>query len=324
MGLVRVIEGGALTTVQDLGRFGYQGSGIPVSGPMDRSALYLANAALGSPEGSPGLECTLSGPVLQLDSDELLCITGGELGVTLDGYPCPMWRPVPVRKNSVLSFSGPKKGLRSYICFKGGIRCPAVLGSSSTLLVASLGGIEGRELRAGDVFLTGGQSGSLPREADREIPAHLRTSVIEGCTEVRVLPGPQDNIFGPGARETFLASEYTVTSRADRMGYLLSGPPVPAEGLQAGYSRGIPLGGIQIDGQGLPIVALSDRQTVGGYPQIAVVISADMDLFAQLKPGDRIRFNAVTLDAAQEMWRQKILAMRQFKEKALHFWKASF
>ncbi|MFZ5634391.1 MAG: biotin-dependent carboxyltransferase family protein [Bacillota bacterium] len=315
IGRVKVVDGGALTTVQDLGRPGYQSYGVPPGGAMDAAAFLLGNIALGNPENSPGLECTVVGPELEMEEDEIICITGGDLGPTLDGDPCPMWRTLQVRKGSVLRFRGLKSGCRAYVTFAGGIVCPPVLGSASTFLRASMGGLSGRELRAGDVFFV---DSSRPEKREVVIPPRIRP-VIDPNPEVRVLPGPQENLFSRQAMDVFLTSGYRVGVQADRMGYRLAGPAVESSHNLSVYSRGIPLGGIQIDGEGAPIVALKDRQTVGGYPQIATVISADVDIFAQLKPGDGMQFKAVFLPEAHACYRDKMEGIRRFKETVAVF-----
>ncbi|MCL6448171.1 MAG: biotin-dependent carboxyltransferase family protein [Armatimonadetes bacterium] len=316
MGTVKVIDGGALTTIQDLGRFGYQSYGVPQSGAMDSFAFSLGNIALGNPENTPGLECTVSGPVLEMQSDEILCITGGDMGATVNGDPCPMWRTVHVKKGSVLSFQGLKSGCRTYICFRGGIRCPFVLGSASTFLKASMGGLDGRELRSGDfLFIEGGPAGYK----EVAVPHAVRAGIVNS-PEIRVLMGPQDDLFSAGAVATFLGSQYQVGVQADRMGYRLSGPAVKCGDTLSVFSQGTPLGGIQIDGEGVPIVLLRDRQTVGGYPVIATVISVDVDLFAQLKPGDMVRFAPVSLQEAATLYKERLRVKNEFREATRCVW----
>lgn len=316
MGTVKVIDGGALTTIQDLGRFGYLSCGVPQSGAMDSFAFSLGNIALGNPENYPGLECTVSGPVLEMQEDETLCITGGDLGATVNGDPCPMWRTVRVKKGSILRFQGLKSGCRTYICFKGGIRCPSVLGSASTFLKASMGGLDGRELRPGDILsIEGGPAGYK----ELAVPHDLMAGIVSG-REIRVIMGPRDDLFSPRAVDVFLRSQYRVGVQADRMGCRLSGPAVECGDALSVFSQGTPLGGIQIDGEGVPIVLLRDRQTVGGYPVIATVISVDVDLFAQLKPGDTVRFTPVGLPEAAALYKERLRVKNQFKEAACRVW----
>ncbi|MHB8917529.1 MAG: 5-oxoprolinase subunit C family protein [Desulfocucumaceae bacterium] len=311
IGTVKVIDGGALTTIQDLGRFGYQAYGVPQSGAMDGCAFRLGNIALGNPENSPGLECTVAGPVLEMQDDQILCITGADMGASLDGTPCPMWRTVFAGKGSVLRFQGLKSGCRAYINFGGGISCPPVLGSASTFLMASIGGMGGRELRAGDSLTTGGGTADFK---DIAIPEDMRPGAGCNIQQIRVLTGPGDQLFSRQAVDVFLESRYHVSGRADRMGYRLSGPAVKNDNTLSVFSQGMPLGGVQVDGDGVPIVLLRDRQTVGGYPVIATVISVDVDLFAQLKPGDGVSFRAVTLPEAVALYRERQNRIELFKK----------
>lgn len=316
MGTVKVIDGGALTTIQDLGRFGYQSYGVPQSGAMDSFAFSLGNIALGNPENCPGLECTVSGPALEMQDDEILCITGGDMGATVNGDPCPMWRTVHVKKGSVLRFQGLKSGCRTYICFRGGIRCPSVLGSASTFLKASMGGLDGRELRPGDfLFIEGGPAGYK----ELAVPYALRADIVNS-REIRVLMGPQDDLFSARTVGDFLRSQYRVGVQADRMGCRLSGPAVKCGGTLSVFSQGTPLGGIQIDGEGVPIVLLRDRQTVGGYPVIATVISVDVDLFAQLKPGDIVHFTPVSQPEAAALYKDRLCVKNRFRKAAGRLW----
>ena len=315
MGTMRVIEGGALTTIQDLGRMGYQSYGVPQSGALDFYSFSLGNSVLGNPLNTPGLECTVVGPVLEFLSDEVICITGADLGATIDGQPCPMWQTVRVNKGSVLSFQGLKWGCRAYLCIRGGIVCPSVLGSASTFVKASLGGFQGRALKAGDLLLLGG----FDEFRELAVPEELRINPV-GETEVRVVVGPQEHLFDLPVVDLFLHSKYRVGLQADRMGYRLEGPAVLTDNTLSAFSQGMPLGGIQIDGRGSPTVLLRDRQTVGGYPVIATVIQADVDLFAQLKPGDQILFTPIAMSRATELYRERLNTLRGFREISKALW----
>ncbi len=309
MGNIRVIDGGPLTTIQDLGRYGFQNKGVPTSGAMDPFSFQLANIALGNPEGTPGLECTLPGLKIEFMEDEYICITGSNLTPVVDGRPCPMWKAIKINKGSILSLSGLEWGCRAYICFSGGLICPPVMSSTSTLLSAGLGGFKGRAIRAGDVLAV---DSKLPGY-EAEVPGELRVDV-DGFHEIRVIMGPGDYLFSPEAIELFLNSEYRIGMKCDRMGCHLEGPPIDNKGGLLHYSQGMPLGGIQVSGEGLPIVLLRDRQTVGGYPLIATVISVDTWLFAHFKPGDRIRFKSITVSNAEGIYRKKIEQFKAFAQ----------
>lgn len=306
MGRVKVIKGGIMTTIQDLGRFGYQSWGVPQSGAMDTSAFSLGNIALGNSTNAPGLECTIDGPTLKMEDDAVLCITGADMSPTIDGRPCPLWQTVYVPQGAILEFQRLRSGCRSYINFRGGLINPLILGSASAFFKEA-----GRQkVKSGDVLLTGNSPGG-PVEV--VIPEELR-NIPFGNQVIRALPGPQDNLFNQEAQRVFWTSEFQVSEQANRMGYRLVGPAIKSENTLSVLSQGIPLGAIQVDGEGTPIVLLRDRQTVGGYPVIATVITVDVDLFAQLKPGDTLHFKPVMLEQAVGLLQERTNQMKAFQK----------
>lgn len=297
---VFVHRGGPLTTVQDLGRPGYQRFGIPPSGALDEFAFRMANALVGNPDGSAALECTVGGLSLEFKDPMRIAITGGGLDPALDGGPCPMWEEIYVTAGSTLTLRRPKTGCRAYIAFQGGLAVPVVLGSRSTYVGARLGGFRGRRLEAGDVLpVYGGFGPDGGRESFRKLPYSLRPR-YEPEVMIRVILGPQDSLFQPETLTAFAVSIYQVTHLADRVGYRLAGPlPCPSSGILDMLSEGTPAGSVQVTGEDSLIVALADRQTVGGYPKIATVVTADIGAFAQLKPGDSVRFRPVGIQEAR-------------------------
>lgn len=298
MPAVEVIKAGMLTTIQDLGRFGYQAQGINTAGAMDEFALRAANILVGNPQNEACLEVTLMGPTLVFNDDVIMAITGGDLGPTLDNYPIPTWESLYVRKGSVLSFSGRRWGARAYIAFQGGIFVEKVMGSKSTDVRAQIGGLGGRALRDGDKFFVG-----LPLDKSvvgRRFPRELLPPYSDHPT-LRVIMGPEDDHFIPQARESFLSQEWLITDASDRMGYRLDGEPLKHSEKGAEIiSDGIALGSVQVPKDGKPIVLLKDRQAVGGYPKIATVISTDIPLLAQAIPGNKVRFKEISLEEAIE------------------------
>ncbi|HWU40714.1 MAG TPA: biotin-dependent carboxyltransferase family protein, partial [Candidatus Acidoferrum sp.] len=219
-----VIQPGAFTTVQDLGRYGYQKYGVSISGAMDRFALRVANLLAGNGEGEAAVEATLIGPKLKALMKLRVAFTGADLSPALDGQPVPMWRAVEVGKGSLISFGAPKSGCRGYLAVAGGIDFPVVMGSRSIHTRSHLGG-EGRALAKGDILkikesgIRNGESGFRQIPDDR-IPVYGRR------WNARVILGPQDDYFTGKGIETFLCSEYEITPNADRMGYRLKGPKV--------------------------------------------------------------------------------------------------
>ncbi|MBI2853961.1 MAG: biotin-dependent carboxyltransferase [Chloroflexi bacterium] len=295
MDTLEIIHPGSLTTVQDLGRNGYQQYGVPVSGAIDSYALRLGNLLVGNSEGLPSLEVTLFGCRLRFLADATIAITGADLSPTLDGKPVDMWNCTTVKRGGILAFSRLKSGCRAYLAVGGGISVPVVMGSAATYVRGHIGGFQGRALRAGDVIRTIRFEGSIPVA---RIPSGYIPNYASNKIELRVTLGPQDDYFTDNGIRTFLNSAYTVSTQADRMGYRLNGPRIQHRAGADIITDGIPLGAVQVPGDGLPIILLADRQTTGGYTKIATVISPDIPLLAQAKPGDEVAFRKVTQDEA--------------------------
>ena len=311
MEVIEVIKPGMLTTVQDLGRYGYLRYGVPTSGAMDPLALRMANILVGNPEGETCLEITVIGPRLSFLSDGLIALTGADLTPVLDGDPLLMWEAVSVRRGSTLSFEGPRQGSRAYLAVVGGIDVPEVMGSKSTYLKARSGGLEGRPLKEGDKLKASISSPPYHLEGRRAprglIPSYGRQHVL------RVITGPQDDAFTNAGLETFLGSDYTITPQSDRIGYRLEGPKIEHKGSPDIVTDGAPFGGVQVVGDGMPIVLMADRGTSGGYTKIATVISVDLGGVAQGMPGDEVRFKAVSIEQAHEALRQQEHAIEGLK-----------
>ena len=301
--MLEVIENGIFTTVQDLGRYGYQRYGVPVSGALDQFALRVANLLVGNPEGDAGLEMTLIGPRVRFLADTVIAVTGADLGPLVDDRPIPCWQSVAVLRGGTLSFSGPRDGIRAYLAVAGGIDVPPVLGSRSTYTRSRLGGLAGRALAQGD-RLSVSPRGLMSQVAGRELPA--RNIPAYGSNhELRVVLGPQDDAFTEQGVKTFLSSTYTITPASDRMGYRLDGPAIEHKAGADIVSDGSSFGAVQVTGEGLPIVLLADRGTTGGYTKIATVISVDLAGIAQAQADDAVMFRSVTLDEAYRALREQ-------------------
>jgi KipI family sensor histidine kinase inhibitor len=301
--LIEVLRPGLLTTVQDRGRIGYQKFGVPVSGAVDEIALRVGNILVGNPQGAAALEITALGPQLRFLGDAVAALTGAEVDADLDGKPVPWYQSFLVRAGQVLDVRTCTRGLRAYLAVAGGVDVPILLGSRSTCLVASFGGFHGRALAVGDILRVGAPSGPLTSLRGREIPGEWRPHHGSPPT-VRVVLGPQDDAFSEEGRRTFLDSVYRVTPHADRMGCRLDGPVIAHRSSADIISDWIPLGGVQVPGDGKPIILLADRQTTGGYPKIATAIGPDIPLVAQSRPGDALRFRAVSVTEAQAIARE--------------------
>ncbi len=300
--VIEILDGGLLTTVQDGGRFGFQSLGVPVSGAMDRVAMRAANQLVGNAPDAPVLEITLAGPQLRLLDDALIAVTGADLSLWVewpDGkhFELPGWLAVYLRRGSRLGFAGRKSGCRAYVALAGGIAVPPVLGSASTCLSGGFGGYAGRRLQSGDYLPAQPLTSDVMLRAGQTWPAHLRPG-YSNRPVVRILPGPDWHQFTREARAAFLSSEYDVQPASDRMGVRLKGPALTRRILTEVISSGVTTGSVQVPAEGQPIILGADRQTAGGYPQIAVVVGPDLSLLAQLMPGEHVSFRRVTLEEA--------------------------
>jgi antagonist of KipI len=281
-----VIEPGLFTTVQDSGRWGQQASGVPVSGAMDWIAHRTANALVGNEPSAATLEATLAGPKLRFEQRTTIAIAGADLGAVLDGARVPHCTPVTCPAGGILRFSGRQAGARAYIAADGGIEVPRVLGSRSTHVLSRMGGAAGRVLLLGDrLGLGAAQPGSRRRPV-----ADARPHAPGGGARVRVIPGPQRECFPDGALDTLERTRFIVSSISNRMGYRLQGAAIPRLEDRQMISDAAFTGAVQVPGSGEPILLMADRLITGGYPQLAVVITADLPLAAQLLPGDWIEF----------------------------------
>jgi KipI family sensor histidine kinase inhibitor len=288
-----VLRPGLVTTVQDLGRWGHQAVGVPVGGSLDRDAHVRANRLVGNPPAEALLEATIQGPELRLSAPASVAVSGADLGVTLDGADLPLDRAARCDAGAMLRFARRRSGARAYMAFGGGIAVRPTLGSRSTHVGAGLGPFGGRALKAGDVV-------PLGEAATSTAPAAPRASYGDRGARVRVLPGPQEDFFPPSALDVLQRTRFTVSPQSNRMGYRLEGERVPRIEGREMISDATFTGAIQVPTSGDPILLLADRQTTGGYPQIAVVITADLPRLAQLAPGDWIEFQLCSETAAQQ------------------------
>ncbi len=295
---ITILNPGLLTTVQDFGRIGYQQFGVPVSGVVDPRAMSIANILVDNPEDEAVLECTMLGPQIRFHAANAIAITGGDLGPTIDNQPIPNYAAIRVEAGQVLRFAGLRSGCRAYIAFAGGLDIAPVMGSRSTYMKAKIGGVEGRKLQKDDVIKFRKPNPDLRGLNIRHISPEF---VPRLEYKLRVVLGPQDDMFTEHGIETFLSESYVVTPEFDRMGCRLDGEIIEHKGESGDIiSDGIAFGAIQVPTAGKPIIMLSDRQTTGGYTKIANVISADFRILAQLKAGDRVRFAQVSVAAAQD------------------------
>ena len=305
---LEILDPGLLTTVQDRGRFGYQRYGVPVSGAMDQFALRMANLMAGNDQGAAALEVTVRGPKIEFHTSTWIAVTGADISPEVDGRPVSMWESLEIEEGSTLEFGELRDGMRAYVAVRGGIDVPVVMGSRSTYLKGSFGGLEGRALKAGDILSTlpAGSDTALPKR----LPRNYTAPVYGGIHRLRVVLGPQGHAFDSNALSKFLSSRYRVHSDSDRMGYMLDGSKIEHRKSADIVSDGNPNGAVQIHGDGIPRILLADRGTTGGYTKIATVISADLPSLAQALPGQSVSFQQVTVEEAQEALQEQESVIR--------------
>ena len=298
---LKVLAPGLHTTVQDLGRPGYQAIGVPVSGALDGVSLRLANALVGNAPGTPALEVLLSGPTFEVAADTVrmaLSGTGASLAIGAEKARVEARESVTVPRGEIVEIVVGRQSASCYFAVEGGIAVPMVLGSASTYVRAAFGGLDGRALQSGDVVPLAVARAS--KRAELRLSAPMRET---GDQPIRVVLGPQQEYFTAEAVAILLDAEFRISPSADRMGMRLDGPLLQ---LSRGWdivSDAVTTGAIQVPGSGQPILLLADHQTTGGYPKIATVISADLPVVGRRRPADALRFVAVTVEAAAELCR---------------------
>ncbi len=292
---MKVLMPGLFTTIQDLGRPGHRASGVPLSGAADVVSLRQANRLVGNPDAAACLEFTLLGPDVAFSEDVVVAVTGGAF---------PGWageRAMVVRSGEPLSLGHAVTGCRGYLAVAGGFAVASVLGSRSTFVPARLGGLRGLPLTAGDFVPVGEPVGRATGRLEAPLAVSRRTS--GGPVVLRMIPGEQFSRCG----ERIWSAQHTVSSRSDRMGVRMDGPPLGSgEGAGSLPSVAVLPGTVQLPPDGQPIILLADAQTVGGYPVIGHVIAADLPLVAQLRPGDRVRWRETTVDEAHAALRDVV------------------
>ncbi|MEM9358277.1 MAG: biotin-dependent carboxyltransferase family protein [Pseudomonadota bacterium] len=307
---VEVLAPGAMTTVQDLGRFGAQALGVPVSGALDRDALRLANALVGNAAGMACLEIRLFGPTLRVKAESArIALTGTETVIELLGQDSRMiaaGQSTTLKRDQEFRVGALRDTATAYLAVAGGFDLPEFLGSQSTYTPGGFGGLDGRPLAQGDALPL--SLATAPAERDLKAPAGLEHQIQ---SSVRIVLGPQDDYFSENGRNTFLSTLYRVSDQMSRMGIRLLGEEVEHLAGHDIPSDGVVTGAIQVPGNGLPIILLADRQTTGGYPKIATVISADLPSLARLRPGDEIRFQTVTVAEAEAARRESEFQLKR-------------
>ena len=300
--MIEIITPGLLTTVQDFGRVGVMKNGFTQNGAMDRYSMRVANRLCGNCDSAPVLEMTVLGVTAKFTQDTVICVSGADFGTKINDKPIKRNKAYKINNGDILYMGAAKSGMRAYLAVAGGIVGEYVFGSASTNLKFVFGGHFGKKLQSGDVLAIG--TGAFPLgDIDKwEIPE----TEYSKDAELRVVLGPQNEMFTDEDIRLFLSQKYEVTAQSDRMGIRLSGEPLKSKKGMDIISDGIVFGSVQVPNSGEPIILMADHQTTGGYAKIATVISVDLPCASQLSAGNTVRFKSVTVEEAeQEAKKQK-------------------
>ncbi|MCC6965154.1 MAG: biotin-dependent carboxyltransferase [Nitrospira sp.] len=300
--LIHVLHPGLFTTMQDLGRSGYQRFGVSQSGAMDPWALRVGNRLLGNPDGAAGLEITIQGPELLFEQALTIAITGADLSPTSNGLAFPMWTVVAMQAGSRIQFGMRRQGARAYLTVSGGISGPMTLGSLATHVRSGVGGLAGRAVKKWDQLSVGTSAPMAAQSIGRFLPEQFRPRYVASPT-VRVMPGPQFDYFTDDAVRLFTSSPYRVTTESDRMGYRLEGAELAHRASAEIVSEAVCVGSLQVPSNRQPILLMADCQPTGGYAKLATMIGADRSRAAQLAPGDSLLFRVISAQKAFELFR---------------------
>lgn len=308
-----VTQAGVMALIQDAGRYGQHGLGLTTGGPADPFAFALCQQLLGNDASASTVEISFGGLELLAHSDTQIAVTGAKTDLFIDETPAELWRTHVIKKGQRLRFAYATEGCRSYLGVRHGFNISPEFGSTATVTREGIGGLAGKKLQVGDQlpFSTG------QLEGDHYLAINDRPSYPEHLN-LRLIPGYQFDYFDHIERARFFSHTYTISDRADRMGYCLQGAAITAKTTTL-LSEGICLGAVQIPADGQPIVLLNDRQTIGGYPKIGSVLSLDVARLCQMRPGHTVSFTSITQEQAHNALlmaraRQQRIAIRSCNE----------
>ena len=291
---LEILRTGLQSTIQDLGRLGVAHLGISASGASDNLAMRIGNLIVGNPENTSVIEMTLTGDTILFHSNAFVALAGSKFKIDLDKKPFPFWVGTYISSGQVLTIGPSLNGARCYLCVRGGLQVKNIINSASTHLTSKVGGLNGRILKKGDRIAFG--------KLDNVIQPikNMKSYYYIGTTTIRVTKGLQWDWFDNQNRRLFFQKAYLVSTLSNRMGLRLSGESILSSKGNEIITEGMPLGAIQIPGNGQPILSFVEHQTTGGYPKLANVISADLYKVGQLKPGDQFKFHLIDFPKAEK------------------------
>ncbi|MFR5877032.1 MAG: biotin-dependent carboxyltransferase family protein [Eubacterium sp.] len=305
--MIEIMNGGMLSSIQDSGRFGVMRNGFTQGGAMDSYSMKLANKLCSNDVNAPVIEMTMLGITAKFIDEHIFALSGGHFNAKLNNKPILTNKAYKADKGDILSIGCAVSGMRCYLAIGGGFKVDKVMGSASTNIKLGIGGFEGRKLRCGDILRTYEFKNSLSSIESHQLPENEYGSDIN----IRVVLGPQDNMFTETDLAFFTEQQYTVTPNLDRMGIRLNGIALHGKNGMDIISDAITFGSVQIARSGMPIILMADHQTTGGYAKIATVISVDLPKLAQVKPYDKIHFSTVSVKEAERLAKKQ----KRFFEK---------
>jgi len=313
MGELLFKDGGYLTTVQDLGRWGSQSQGFCISGAMDHFAVKVANLLVGNNFREACLEMTFKGVEIQFKGANIISITGADMLPEINNTPIPQWKTISINSGDILTFKSAQSGLRTYLSIKGGFDVPIILGSKSTTPREKMGGFMGRAIRKGDVIKTNFNFSKQKELQCFQLKDEYIPKYDNKIKKIRVIKGPYSENFTEKGIKTFYNSIFSVSADIDRTGYRLEGPFIEHK-VDAGrlISGAMVTGAIQVPGSGKPIILTVERRTHGGYPTIATVASVDLPIVAQSRSGEKLKFKSIDLIEAQNLLTKENIFFNNF------------
>ena len=292
---ITILKAGFQDLIQDLGRNGYTHMGISPTGAADNISFRIGNLLLGNDINDPGIEITLFGGSYYFNTDAIIALSGSVFTSAIDGNMIPFFKPIVVKSGQTLTIGSTTNGARCYLAIRGGFQVPYILDSSSTHLLSNAGGFNGRNLKKNDEIICSSSD-------DMGIKNNIKFNMDDDRSILRVTRGLQYDLFDDANKKLFFSEEFTVSNNSNRMGLRIRGPKIYNKTTKDILTEGLPLGAIQITGDGDSIISFVDHQTTGGYPKITNVITADLHKVGQLKPGDKFMFKLVSFHEAETLY----------------------
>lgn len=310
MGL-QVLESGLMTTIQDLGRFGFRSSGVPVSGAMDKVAATIANKLIGNLPSLPVLEISYGGCQFYTTTNLLIACCGGGATLTINDIPVAYGKPIQVPSGSLIQFTTSQTQLYTYLAVQGGWKSSLALGSHSTYLPASIGGYQGRALQKGDILHANTPQLQIEKLNFPKWRVNPNRFASYSSRTLRIIKGHEYDWFTAQSVEQMINTPFTINRKSNRMGYSLDGIPIHKNQKQELLSTAVTIGTIQVTSSGQAIILMADCQTTGGYPRIGQIAAVDIPVCAQLRPGEQITFEHIEIEEAEALYLEQIRRLSQ-------------